>query len=190
MFDWRKLIVFLLVAILFDSCGSPRIISYFNEGTDFAQYHSYSIAGGEILAEEELSEEVRMRLNEINGAINDEMTERGYFQSEDGDMVVSIRRHLSPKVEYEQDRYAGRSIYSRRPYYSWSKKEFSEGKLIVEIRERQSDKFLWHGDLDLKINKRSRDKDKIIKESISLIFSEYPFEAGKSTPRILDENKE
>jgi hypothetical protein len=73
---------------------------------------------------------------------------------------------------------------STYPYYV-QKREYTEGALLVELREGLDNSLIWQASLDMKYNQKSSSKKKIdpVENAFITIFSKYPYIAGNNQPQ-------
>jgi len=130
------------------------------------------------------SEDEYAALDDLDRSIAKEMTDRNYIESKGADLGVHYRIIIDRQVDYHLDPFT--NPYSSSGYGYATAKRYSEGILIVEIRDRINRKVVWQASLDLRINKKKK-KGNIIYDTVHLIFEKYPFEAGKNSPVIPQE---
>jgi len=187
---------------LLSGCKSIEVMSFYSQGADFSDYYTFTVEDP-LAKNNDYSVKGAESQQLIINAIASEMEQRGYeYVEQRHDLIVSYVIVLDNKIDYDVNRY--NSFYGRRsiyydsfgnPYFyrynTVSAREYKEGTLIIEIKQRKKKKLVWQGSVDLRINKRSKkSKDQIVEETINLIFTEYPFEAGKDEPVLISENKE
>jgi len=179
-----KILILLVVTgvFLWTGCKEIEVLSFYNESVDFGQYQTYSI-DNPTLRGKEFSKEGSKSLENIEEAIEYEMNARNYDRSARADLIVLYRLTIENKVDYQADpAYPSYTTYYGYPPYIRAK-EYKEGILQIEIKDTKTRKLIWHGSLDLHINKRSKKgPPTIVKESVAMIYAEYPFAAGASKP--------
>lgn len=187
-----KILLFVtIISMVFVRCSGPRVIAFTGNKPDFGAYYSYRIQHP--AKPEETDPEAVQFQKSVAEAINEQMILRNYEMAEVPDMVITYSLILDNKADYDMDR-TGRYGYNNRynypynttPYYM-RRREYTEGTLLVELRENLDNSLIWQASLDLKFNKRSSSKKKVdpVENAFITIFSEYPYMAGNNKPQNL-----
>jgi hypothetical protein len=169
-------ILLLLFCHLAFSCNSIRVITHYNENSDFSKFHSFKTVND---IERPGNTGTYTEYLDLDRAIAAKMIERKYTEETDADLGVHYRIILNKKIDYNYNRDR---LYPYTNYETYGRK-YTEGVLIIEMRDRDTRKVVWQASLDLKINKRKK-LENVIEDTIDFIFSEYPFEAGSKKPVI------
>ena len=162
------------VQILFISCGPVKVVSYQTPNTDFSQYSSYGILSNENFSANNIKER-----DKLEGAIINEMDDRGFLFAEKPDLLIDYQIIIGSETRIRNDQQFFPYYGSFYRFNTVNVDRYNEGILLIEVR--QNKKILWQGSLDLKYNSRSKRK-KDVHELIGLIFDEFP------TPRRNPEN--
>jgi hypothetical protein len=181
-----------IILLVFFRCSGPRVIAFTGGSPDFGSYYTYRIEHP--VTPDNSDQEEEQFLNRIEVAISNQMKMKSYEMAEVSDMVITYSLILDNKSEYDTDRH-GRYNYNNRynypygnsPYYI-QKREYTEGTLLVEMREGLDNSLIWQASLDLKYNQRSSSKKKVdpVENAFVTIFKEYPYMAGNKKPQILE----
>jgi len=176
-----------LVLILSWGCSGPKVIAFRGSNPDLSSYFTFRVKHQ--IAPKDTDTAAFMLINKVENSILAQMNNYGYEMTSVADLVVEYNLVLSSKVDYRVDNsYQNRYDYNSYtyPYYRVNKREYTEGTLLVEVREDFSRKLVWQASLDMKYNKKRSSKKKAdpVKNAFDLIFAEYPFRAGSSETHI------
>ena len=186
------MIIGLIVVLVFSRCSGPKVIAFTGGNPDFGSYYTYKIQHPSTPEEQEQGE--IQFLSRIEEAISGQMNSRGYTQAGLSDMVVSYNLILDNKVDYRSNSssrygypysYANTYSYWSDPYWL-DRDEYTQGTLLVELRESLGNRLIWQASLDLRYRQKSSKKKKKndpVEEAFGIIFSEYHYIAGKSQPQ-------
>ena len=165
-------LIFGLVQMLFVSCGPVKVVSYQTPNTNFSDYSSYGILSNENFSANNIKER-----DKLEGAIINEMDNRGFLFAEKPDLLIDYQIIIGAETRVNND-------FQTFPYYGGFYRfntvnvdRYNEGILLIEVRQKK--KILWQGSLDLKYNSRSKRK-KDIGELIGVIFNEFPVPVSTS----------
>jgi len=181
-----------IIITIFIRCSGPRVIAFTGRSPDFGSYYTYRIQHP--VTPEESDQEEEQFLNRIKEAISNQMEMKSYEMAEVSDMVITYNLILDNKSDYDMDRNSRYNYnnrynypYGTSPYYI-QKREYTEGTLLVELRESLNNSLIWQASLDLKYNQRSSSRKKLdpVENAFVTIFSEYPYVAGNKKPQILE----
>ena len=167
-------ILLLFFSFIAYSCNSIQVITHYNEKADFSKFHSFKTVND---IERPGNTDTYTEYEDLDRAIAGKMREKKYAESPDADLGVHYRIILNKKIDYNYNRDR---LYPYTNYETYSRK-YTEGVLIIEMRDRDTRKVVWQASLDLKINKRKK-LENVIEDTINFIFQEYPFEAGSNKP--------
>lgn len=190
---WGCLISCVLILALF-SCSGPKVIAFTGNNPDFASYYTFRIQHP--VKSENKNDTLTQAMNKVETIIARQMQSKGYEKTQVADLVVKYNLILDNKVDYRVDQtsrygynypYYGYGSYPFYPYYL-NKNEYTEGMLLVELRESLSNRLVWQASLDLRYRKRNSNRKKTdpVEDAFHIIFSKYPYVAGNSEPQISD----
>ena len=175
-------------------CSGPKVIAFTGNNPDFASYYTYRVKHP--VNPDQPNDAGQEMFKKIEEEMGFQMAARGYEGVEVADIVITYNLILDNKVEYRIDRTPGypysrryyNSPYGSYPYYWFDRSEYTEGTLLVELREELSNRLIWQASLDMKYNRRSSSKRKMdpVENAFKTIFSEYPYIAGNSKPQIAE----
>lgn len=174
--------IFLFAPMIFWSCRSFEVVSHYNENTDFSAYQSFWVVNA--LKKKGAPEDSYAGLEEVERAIKNEMGKRGYSLSENPDLFVTYRIILDPDLNYRVNNYyyPYYNPYYRTPAYGYVRRgKYNEGIMFIEMRDSKTNKVVWQGSLDLRVNRKNKSSD-VVAESVAMIFDEFPFVAGQKEP--------
>ena len=187
----------LLTATLFIGCTSPQVITYVGKDPRFENYYTYRIVHNELPPDnKEGRSDAELFMAKVENVIHAHMNSRGYSFSEISDITIEYKLVLENKVDYRRDdsyrhRYPNYNYNAYRyyPYAYYSKREYTEGTLIVDIRESYGKRLAWEASLDLKYNKNHKGKaDDPVERAFNSILEQYPYRAGSSDKVVIDHN--
>ena len=119
---------------------------------DFGSYYTYRIQHP--ASPEDQDEVAHQMIGKIETAIKNQMKTRGYEHTPVSDIVIAYNLRLDNKVDYQNNtnsRYDYSNRYYNYPYgsypYGIDKKEYTEGTLLVELREELGNKLVWQARL-------------------------------------------
>jgi len=186
---WGILVVGMLLMV-FVRCSGSKVIAFTGNNPDFGSYYTYRVE--HLTTPEAPDEAAKQMLSKVETAISNQMKARGYEMTEVADIVITYNLILDNKTDYRMDRtnrydYSSRyySPYGTYPYW-FEKSEYTEGTLLVELREELGNKLVWQASLDMKYNRKTSSKKKTdpVENAFDTIFSEYPYLAGNNKPQI------
>ncbi len=184
---------FLPVFFFLMGCSGTKVISIVGEKAAFQNYYTFRIQHPGYPEDPEIASKATLMRTKIDNAITIELSSRGYSKTEPADFKVSYKLILDNKVDYDQNnsysRYRSNTYsdpygYRYDPYYYGNETRYTEGILIVEIREDYGNRAIWDGSLDLKYNNSKKKKSDPVTNAFHLIFAEYHYIAGKADPVI------
>lgn len=186
---------FCLLIFILLGCSGAKVISIVGERANFQNYYTFKIQHPDYPDNADIVTKATIMQAKIENAITIELTARGYTKAEPADIKVSYKLILDNKVDYESNNYRSTNRINpyadpyRYPYNQYNNMgtQYTEGTLIVEIREDYENKAVWDGSLDLKYNQSKKSKHDPITNAFHLIFAEYHYIAGKKEPVIQSE---
>jgi len=160
---------FLLFTLILLSCSTQKIVHYINEEASFQNYNSYYLLNtkGNIRAKDD---ELIPRLENV---ILREMEKREYFFDDENPDLI-LRYELVAMTETE--------VRSTNTPYTFTGSvmvsSFNQSILLFELKDRKSNKLVWHGSIDMKNHQELKSKKDPIKAAVKLVFDSYPYKAG------------
>jgi hypothetical protein len=184
-------IIFICAGIF--GCSGTKVITMTGPKAKFQNYLTYRIAHPPY-PEDSTNLNATILKSKIDGIIQTHFNARGYKLIQPADLVISYKLILDNKVDYNvNDTYnpTYRNRYDQygnnRYPYNLNERPYTEGTLLVEIREDYGNAAVWDGSLDLKYNSKKSDQDPVV-NAFNLIFIEYNYTAGQSEPVAPDLN--
>lgn len=171
----RSVLFFIVISIVWSGC-TPRVIQFVNDESNFEQYGTYLILNFKV-SDEDLSEEGRNMISEIERQIHANLTERGYQSVEQKpDMLLryDLLANNNSRTNVDNNPYS--------PFVTVSTRTFREASLLFELTDRKTRKLIWQGSLDLKQQHRPKKKQDELSRAIELIFDSYPYQALSKVP--------
>ncbi|UXX78939.1 DUF4136 domain-containing protein [Reichenbachiella carrageenanivorans] len=174
-----KVVYWFIILLLISSCSTPKVIKYLNDELDYSQYHTYRLINYKS-DDKSYSQEGLAFFTQVEEAITQNMTAKGYEKANKPDLIaryeiISTTASSSNSNNNYYDPYSYYQPYYAPTFYETSK--FTEGVILIELRDRKQKKLVWQGSLDLKYTKRIEAHLAIL-ESINKIFKTYPYLAG------------
>jgi len=190
----------VLITLLIWGCSGSKVITFTGQKANFQNYYTYRIEHPRYPEDTSAVEDRALLLKKkIEESISIQLDSRGYSKTQPADLVVSYNLILDNKVDYEINNSYSRSRYNYYPVnynyynpydpYRFNKKVYTEGTLIVEIREDFGNALVWEGSLNLKYNKNKSKKKDPIQNAFDLIFIEYNYIAGSAEKTGLGNSK-
>jgi len=173
----RTATTFYLMLVIFAGCNTFKVISHQTPGTDFGLFSDYLVENP--LQRKDAPKQSYAGYEDLETAIKFHMDNRGYIESKSPDLILRYRVIIDPKVEYRTNN--NRYSYNFPGNYNSRERTYNEGILMIEFRNSNTRKVVWQGSLDLRVNKRKRSKEVVLK-SVGMIFEQYPYHAGNSEP--------
>ena len=174
--------ILLLLLILVTGCNSFQVITHLNEKADFSKFHTFKTIND---LERPGNTDAYNEYIELDRAIAEKMKSRGYKEELDADLGVHYRIILNKESEVNFDRNRAAYLYTtNQPMIT----RYTQGVLIIEMRDRQTRKVVWQASLDLRIN-RKKDLEGAIENTVNYIFNEYPFQAGSNQINLPEPDK-
>jgi len=186
----RKYGWLLVWSALFSGCSGSKVITMTGPNAKFENYITYRIDHPPYPEDSLNNKAVQMKVK-IDKIISTHLNSRGYSQTEQADLVISYKLILDNKVDYDQNYSYSRNRHNpyyfgygyQDPYY-FNERAYTEGTLLVEIREDYGNRVVWDGSLDLKYNQSKNKKTDPIANAFEMIFAEYYYVSGKHDPVI------
>lgn len=178
-----KVVYWFIILLLISSCSTPKVIKYLNDELDYSQYHTYRLINYKS-DDKSYAQEGLAFFTQVEEAITQNMTAKGYEKASKPDLIARyeiISTTATSQNNNNYDPYSYRQSYYAPTYYEASK--FTEGVILIELRDRKQKKLVWQGSLDLKYTKRIEAHVTVL-QSINQIFKTYPYQAGSNEPLV------
>jgi len=176
-----KLIVpyFLLIALVFTSCSTVRVLTDYDTKTDFKAYKTFAFykKGIDKAAVSDLDKRRILR------AIETELLAKGFEKSETPDVLVSIFVKSRKRVHIRTNLGYGNDYWYPRYYYSGNSvdvTQHTEGTLFIDFIDATKKELIWQGIGTGALRaKTGLKKEEKIKLFVTKILLEYPLESTK-----------
>ena len=181
----RPIAFLLALALLCGCASSPKITSDYDDSADFARYRTFAFF--DKLGTDEADYESLVSQT-LKTAARRELEARGYAYSEvNPDVRLNFNGRLREKTEVSSAApppvyygYRGRA-YSGGYGYGSEVDTFTEGTVIVDMVDMQTNKLVWEGVARGRVTEESRERRaEVLDAAVKEIFAEYPFRAGGS----------
>ncbi len=176
-----KSFLFIFLAVAAVACSSIQTSYDYDKTVDFTGYKTYAYT-----PEAANFGPYQLTGDRIIAAIDREMAERGFTKSDNPDVLIDIRA----KLEEKQDATAtttGTGMYGYGAPYRYgygggftttqiNVNEYTEGTLIINMVDKESDKLVWQGRGTKTLNETAspEKKETNINTGVSMIFDKYP----------------
>ncbi|MFY0627390.1 MAG: DUF4136 domain-containing protein [Reichenbachiella sp.] len=157
------------------SCATTKTISFINDDMDLRDYETFKLITVNT-DDENFSVSGMVFFSELEKAIYRNMDKRLFDKSNKPDIIVRYELVSNQRTESSRNM----NYYSPYSYYTPSPtvvRNYTEGILIIEFRDRKKKKLVWQGSLDLEYT-RGDDPDDVIVDAVNEIFTTYPYQAG------------
>lgn len=171
-----------LLALACVACSSPRVITNYDESTDFATFETYGFP--KRLGTDD-ARYTSLLSQMLKTAVGRELEARGYEPDEEPDLIVNffvdidekIRTSTTPSVAYG---YRSYGVYSG---YDTTVTQYTEGTLRVDLVDRGRNQLVWEGVVIGRVtDDRRKELQETVDGAVAEVFSEYPFQAGSDVP--------
>lgn len=168
---------FLPLVLLFvaSSCCSVSVNSDYDKKVDFSPYKTYAFHKTGI-DKAEISDLDKKR---ILRSIDEVMTSKGFFKSENPDLLIAFFTKEREQVDVNQFNmgWGYGWGFGWNPYL-WggnsSVSRYTEGTLYIDIIDAKKKELIWQGEGQGTLTKDTNKKDEKIKEFVSRILEQYP----------------
>ncbi len=190
--------IYLLLMIALISCKTAVNVNVEDFGRGIpAKYKSYKFFNPKNLplSNFSFSEENQKT---IFDAVAAEMRLRGYTSVQNADLIIKVQGGTKSAREEKVDNPGGYSPYGY-PYGSYGSYPYGgygypyrgdydqryrdisrkETTIIIDMIDARTDKLLWQGVATGVLGKNAGEVDAKIRETISRVFQEFPYQAGK-----------
>lgn len=169
----------LILLFIAGSCDSLRVAYDYDNKVDFTTYKTYAFYKNGI-DKVEISDLDKRR---ILGAIETQMTAKGFTKSETPDLIVNIFTKSTDNIYI--DPYWGYGYgwgwgYGYGPYWGgyWGGYPYAytdtEGTLFIDLIDAKSKQLVWQGEGSGDLPKNAEKKDARINEFVKEILGQYP----------------
>lgn len=164
---------FLILLFIASSCA-PRAITYLNEEVKFQNFNTYRILNTK-LDRTNLSKEGRAILDLLEASIREEMSERGYQES-------NLAPDLILRYEIATNRHTGSNNNTSPFTRNVSTRVYMQSIILLDLTDANRKKMFWQSSYDLKQQQKELKKEYATEDAVSEIFYSFPYRAGKKTP--------
>lgn len=164
-----------LILLLFQSCAPPKVVKFLNSELDYSQYHTYRLINYKS-DDKSYAVEGQAFYDEIENGIKQNMSAKGYQPLDRPDLIARYEIVSTTATETNNRNY---DPYGYNYYIPPTTKNYTEGIVLIELRDRKQKKLVWQGSLDLKYTMKGEAKLTLL-EAINRIFESYPYKAGSN----------
>ena len=153
------------ILIICAAC-SQQVISFFDEEADLKSYTSYIILNFKT-TEGEISTEGKAFFDTLESSLHRKLQQYGFQPSTPPDILV--RYELIANTETQ-------TVTNPSPFAvpSVSTRIFRESALLVELKDRETKKLIWHASIDLKQQSKKSKKEDMLKDAMEQLFTTLP----------------
>lgn len=164
-------LLFVLFTLVFSSCNNYKVVSFNNPELKQQQYSTYKII---TKAPDSLLYNERSVYNEFYDAVKSEMADKG-FQLVSGESDLLLRYKFFSNRRSDLTAFRNRSIYDPG-FLNFSARNFTESILLVDVHDRDKEKLVWQGSLDLNLPSYQNRKVKDLAQTVvNEIFDTFQF---------------
>lgn len=164
------LVILILTALI--SCN-PKVVSYINSKARFQNFSSYQLVNVKI-GKRNLPPEATELLGSIESEIKVEMEQRRNYVTSNIDPDLILRYELVSNTRTERSTN-NNSVFNTP---SFNSNVVYESVILIELLNNK--KLVWQGSYDLTQSRRETRNENAVKKAIGLIFTTYPYTAGKA----------
>ncbi len=185
-----KIIGCLIIVMIFTACAvtTGSIVTDYDRDAPFNTYQTFywsddfQMQNGK--SEDPLFYNTLIK-KRLKKAITDEMLGRGYqLDPRNPDLLINTHV-LVEQSSTSQNNYPNYPFFG---YYYWGNpSSFStttqrkEGALIIELIDKNRHQLVWQGYAPDVLQTRTEDKQREIRDAVSMIFAQYEYRATQST---------
>jgi hypothetical protein len=163
----------ILIMVVLFACKGPKVVLYLNEDIDYSKYRTYYLLN--LKSKGKASDDNIIPM--LEEMIQSEMHRRNYvFDKDEPDLI--LRYELIANTETDI-RVTG-SPYNPPNYLSIN--TFNRSILLLELKDRKSEKLLWQASVDMQNHQDLRRRKNPIVAAVHEIFSTYFYKANSSEP--------
>ncbi len=197
--DMKKvgLLLIVVVAVLFSSCSSMKVVSDYDKTVDFSKYKTLEFYGWAKNSDQLLN---RFDKERIEKAFADEFRKRGVEVVKDNaDIIVALYIVTKEKTEktattthaggmYGGGYGWGYSRWGYGPAWGWgggtsyttiSEDEYTVGTLVVAVYDAKEKKLIWQSIGEKTLSENTNNREERIKRGVAKIMSKYPVKPVK-----------
>ncbi|MFT6371010.1 MAG: hypothetical protein ACJAWH_002095 [Maribacter sp.] len=187
----KLLLLPVLALVFFSSCNSIRVLTDYDQKTNFSKFKSYAFYKTGI-DKAQISDLDKKR---ILRAIETEMSSRGFLKSDNPDILINIFTKEQERVDIYNNNFGWGGMGGWGGFGGWGMGGFgwgpglgwgagggnfvstsTEGSLYIDLVDTQSKQLVWQGKGEgtLASTKNIQKKEQRIKEFVSQIMEQYP----------------
>lgn len=178
----------LLLLVFLTSCSSVRVLSDYDQKTDFNSFTSYAFYKTGI-DKAQISDLDKKR---ILRAIETEMGSRGFVKSENPDVLISIFTKEQERVDVYNNNFGWGGAWGWGPGWGWgwgpglgwgwggnNVSVSTQGSLYIDLIDTKTNELVWQGKGEgtLANTNNVAKKEERIKKFVSQILEQYPPDA-------------
>lgn len=178
----KQVLIMFFVLLFTAGCSvNPTVHSTFNQSTNFNQYKTFGFF--QPLDTDSRYESLTSQY--LKQATVTEMTQRGFVLSNNNpDLLINFQRGIQDKQEIYDipvSGYMGYNDYWNRGYYGslagfrTQVDNYQEGKLNIDIVDRQTNKVIWQGNAVERIDSQQlQNLQSSLQKTVSQVFKQFP----------------
>jgi len=195
-----KFLSIILLAIMMGACTTMSVTYDYDKSADFGKFKTFDFekpAQADLGALAQKYPEVINKLNgqRIEQAIINEMTTRGYTQSDNPDLLVTYYIKLETQTEYQSNTigmgggpYGGGYYGFYGGYAGWggmasttvTPVNYNSGSVIIDVVEKDDNTLVWYGAGSGILAGNPQKFATNIPKGVAEIFGDYKWVAGQS----------
>jgi len=195
-----RLLTIIFVALSLGACTTMSVTFDYDKAADFGKYKTFGFVKPAQEDLGELAQKYPEVINKLNGqrieqAIINEMTTRGYTQSENPDLFVTYYIKLQTQTEYQANTMGyGGGMYGAGyygfygGYAGWggmstttvTPVNYNSGSIIIDVVERADNTLVWYGAGSGVLAGNPQKFATNIPKGIAEIFGDYKWVAGQA----------
>jgi hypothetical protein len=175
---WRNVISSLLALVWLGSgCLSLSTTVDWEDGTDFAAYHTFSVERSRPLDLEgsQFEEPARAELVDRRAfaRIRQRLTQKGLAEAPLADADLNVKYHLTSREEIRGSEQPGHVRWLRVDVREIHYERYVRGTVVVDIADRRKNLLVWHGAVEGTVKSTEVPGDSLEK-AIDRLLSKYP----------------
>ncbi len=165
----------LILIITLSSCTTVRVASDYDKKANFNTYRSFAFYKPGI-DKADISDLDKKR---ILRAIEADMATKGFFKSDNPDMLVSIFTKTKENINIYQNNFGWGYGWGWNPWF-WGGNNFNsvsrvtEGTLYIDLIDASKKELVWQGMGTSALTKDVNRKQEKMNEIVTAILKEYP----------------
>ncbi len=172
-----KLIPLLLIAAVFTSCSSVRVVTDYDLQANFGEYNNYAFYKPGI-DQAEISDLDKRR---ILRAIDSELSAKGMMKNENADLLVSIFTKERDRVDVYNNNFGWGWGWGWNPWFyggfnGSNVSTTTEGTLYIDLVDAKTKQLVWQGIGSMRLHQYDNieKKEARIREIVQEIIAQYP----------------